>query len=110
MTYQMGYLDMNREHIKEYEDCNHVVTSENVCIGRRARRGRHWSSKWNVDFEGVIVGYTDNCGILHGENVRKQYNQVQGGQQDWCVVDYDNGKRSIYPIGAQGIFALSYID
>ena len=110
MSYQMGYLDMNREHIKEYEDCNHVVTSENVCIGRRARRGRHWSSKWNVDLEGVIVGYTDNCGILHGENVRKQYNQVQGGQQDWCVVDYDNGKRAIYPIGAEGIFALSYID
>ena len=110
MSYQLGYLDMNREHIKEYEDCDHVVTSENVCIGRRARRGRHWSSKWNVDLEGVIVGYTDNCGILHGENVRKQYNQVQGGQQDWCVVDYDNGKRAIYPIGAEGIFALSYID
>lgn len=110
MSYQLGYLDMNREHIKEYEDCDHVVTSENVCIGRRVACGRHWSSKWNVESEGVIVGYTDNNGILHGENVQKQYNQVQGGQQGWCVIEYDRGKRSIYPIGAEGIFALSYAD
>ena len=40
--------------VKSSGDCNHVVTAENVCIGRRARRGRHWSSKWNVDLEGVI--------------------------------------------------------
>ena len=42
-------------------------------------------------------------------NSDREYNQVQEGQKDWCVVKWDNGKQSVYPIGAQGLYSLSYV-
>lgn len=119
MPWTIGYLDISAENICEYENHGPLVTSENVCLERRVCRGRHWNAtKWTGDVDndsnaqrgtvsGTIVGYVDDTGLV-GDNVVREYNQVQQGQQDWCVVDWDNGKRSIYPIGANGIFALSF--
>tara|TARA_B100001559_G_C16435746_1_gene591954 strand:+ start:635 stop:994 length:360 start_codon:yes stop_codon:yes gene_type:complete len=119
MAWTLGYLDMNLDHIREYEDHGSLVTSDNVCLERRVRRGRHWNpKKWkdinsltnpNDQVSGTIVGYVDETGLI-GENIAHKYNQVQQGQTNWCVVQWDNGKRSVYPIGAEGIFALSFCD
>jgi hypothetical protein len=112
MSWTLGYLDINLDHICEYEDHGTLVTSDNVCLERRVCRGRHWNpQKWqtnqNETSSGMIVGYIDETGLI-GENITRQYNQVQQGQKDWCVVQWDNGKRGVYPIGAEGIFALSF--
>ena len=42
-------------------------------------------------------------------NSDREYNQVQEGQKDWCVVKWDNGKQSVYPIKAQGLYSLSFV-
>lgn len=121
MSYTLGYLSMNHDNIREYTDHGSLVTVENVCLERRVSRGRHWSPKWrdNIDsgsmetpkphLGGTIIGYVDANGLT-GQNTGREYNQVQQGQREWCVVEWDNGKRSVYPIGAEGIYALSYID
>lgn len=121
MSYELGYLCMNLENIQEDEIHGTLVTTDNVCLGRRVCRGRHWNKKWrdNIDSEspeipkrrvhGTVVGYIDEEGGLVGENVGRKYNQVQQKQQGWCVVEWDNAKRSVYPIGAQGIYALAFV-
>ena len=121
MSYQLGYLCLNRANIQEYENHGSLVTVDNVCLDRRVCRGRHWSTKWrdNVDprspetpkgrMHGTIVGYVDDeSGRLIGENAARVYNQVRQNQKAWCVVEWDNGKRSVYPIGAQGLYALAF--
>jgi len=121
MSYTLGYLSMNHENIREYTVHGSLVTTDNVCLGRRVCRGRHWNEKWraNIDRDsgppskarvsGTIIGYVDEEGFV-GVNADRKYNQVQQGQRAWCVVEWDNGKRSVYPIGAEGIYALSYTD
>jgi hypothetical protein len=110
MSFKLGYLSM--ENICEYGDHNALVTSENVSLKCRICRGKHWSSKWRDNepkVDGTIIGYVSDNGLV-GENVGREYNQVQQGQKDWCVVKWDNGKCSVYPIGAKGIFALAFCD
>jgi len=121
MAYTLGYLSMNHDNITEYTDHGSLVTTDNACLGRRVTRGRHWNQKWrdNLDADsttlpkarvpGTIIGYVDEEGFV-GENVAHKYNQVQQGQCAWCVVEWDHGKRSVYPIGAEGIYALSYLN
>jgi hypothetical protein len=89
-------------------------------MDRRVKQGKHWNKKWraNIDADsplapkprvsGTIIGYTDENGHLIGQNCRDNYNQVQQGQANWCVVKWDNQNISIYPIGAQGVYALAY--
>ena len=118
---KLGYLAMDVENIREFEmDSRLIVSAENVSVGLRVKQGKHWNQKWrdNVDkaatvcpkprFSGTIVGYTDEDGQLHGRNSERQYNQVQQGQANWCDVCWDNGNVSVYPIGAQGIYALAF--
>ena len=107
MSFSLGYLCMDRSYIDEYEEHGPLVDIDNICIGRRVCRGRHWSRKWQKSISGTIIGYVDDNGFV-GENVFHQYNQVQQNQEKWCVVALDNGKKSVYPVGAEGIFALSY--
>lgn len=114
MTHTLGYLDMSRSNIREYHDLASVVTVDNVCLGRRVTRGRHWSAKWRDDVAdgsttGHVVGYVDGTGLV-GENAPRQYNQAQQGQPSWCVVQWEDGRRSVYPIGAEGIYALAFCD
>ena len=109
----LAYLNVNRDAIRERE-CGPLVTPENVCLHRRVEWGKHWSKKWTDNIStkervnGTIIGYVDETG-LQGINTKREYNQVQQGQQDWCVVEWDNGKQSVYPIGAQGLYSLSYV-
>ena len=117
---KLNYLDLNPDSILEYENHGELVTIGNVCLDRRVCPGRHWSKKWrdNIDsdsfeepkarLQGTIIGYVDDSGLV-GQNSYREYNQVQQGQRKWCVVEWDNGKRSVYPIGAQGIFSLSFV-
>jgi len=119
MTYKLCYLEMNLDHVTEYVNHSSLVTEDNVCLGRRVCRGKHWSSKWrdNIDHastetpkrrvDGTVIGYVSEDGLV-GENSGRHYNQVQANESSWCVVEWDNGKRSVYPIGAQGIYALAY--
>lgn len=122
MSYKLGYLSMNHDNIIEYTDHGSLVTTDNACLGRRVTRGRHWNNrKWrdNIDADsaatpkervpGTIIGYVDEKGFV-GENAERTYNQVQQGQRGWCVVEWDNGKRSVYPIGAEDVYALSYLN
>lgn len=121
MSFQLGYLCMNLDNIQEHEHHGTLVTVENVCLERRVGRGRHWNTKWrdNIDSDspetpkrrvhGTIVGYVDEDKQLVGENAGRTYNQVRQRQQGWCVVEWDNGTRSVYPIGAQGIYALAFV-
>lgn len=109
MSKKIEFLNINHDHIHEYE-CPTVVTSENVCIGRPVSRGKHWSSQWSENVHGVIIGYTDMNGDLHGENVYGCYNQVQQQMSNWCVIEQLDGKRSVYPIGFDGIYALGYVN
>ena len=46
------------------------VSSENVQLGLKVRRGQDWrNGKWNADRrqQGVIIGYTDLQGTLQGK-------------------------------------------
>lgn len=116
----LAYLNMNFDHIRERE-CGPLVNADNVCLGRRVQWGKHWSKKWRDNIlqnssstpkeraNGTIIGYVDESG-LQGINTKRKYNQVQQGQEDWCVVEWDNGNQSVYPIGAQGLYSLSYVD
>lgn len=106
---RLQYLDMNNDHMQEY--CNHgtLVTTDNVCLDRRVCRGRHWSTKWNQgNTVGTIVGYIDDNGLV-GNIPRGMLNQAQQGNKGWCIVQWDHKNSSAYPIGAQGIYALSYM-
>jgi hypothetical protein len=87
-----------------------VVYQKNIGIGLRVRRNPdNWRPrKWRDDAHGsgVVVGFTDESGALVGENasprfVRDVYNQIpdQNGP-GWAVVQWEAGKRSVYPIGA----------
>ena len=118
---KLGYLSMNLGNISEhYIDQRFIVNSSNVCIDRRVKQGKHWNKKWraNVGTDshqasekrvlGTIIGYTDENGQLYGQNCGGKYNQVQQGQANWCVVRWDNQNISLYPIGAQGVYALAY--
>ena len=106
----LDYLDMNIEHIREYNDHGSLVTVENACIGRRVCRGKHWSTKWNaLRASGTVIGYVGSSGLV-GEKIDRAHNQVREGQYGWCVVEWEDiGRRSIYPIGADGIYSLSYL-
>lgn len=113
MSHQLAYLNITPDNVYERE-CDSLVTPDNVCLGRRVQWGKHWSKKWRdnmmngVRIYGTIIGYVDETGLV-GINSRRKYNQVQQGQQDWCVVEWDNGKQSVYPIGAQGFYALAWV-
>ena len=81
MSFKLGYLSM--ENICEYGDHNALVTSENVSLKCRICRGKHWSSKWRDNepkVDGTIIGYVSDNGLV-GENVGREYNQVQQGQK-----------------------------
>lgn len=124
MSHRLAYLNVNRDNIREQE-CGPLVTADDVCLGRRVQWGKHWSKKWRDNIgdtkeqvpsgytkervAGTIIGYVDETGLV-GENSNREYNQVQQGQKDWCVVRWDNGKQSVYPIGAQGLYSLSYLN
>jgi len=109
----LAYLNINLDHIRERE-CGPIVNAENVCLGRRVQWGKHWSKKWRDNISakervnGTIIGYVDESGLV-GVNSEREYNQVHEGQKDWCVVKWDNGKQSVYPIGAQGLYSLSFV-
>ena len=118
---KLGYLSMNLGNITEHNiDQTLIVNSANVCIDRRVKQGKHWNKKWraNIDTDslwtlekrvwGTIIGYTDENGQLYGQNCGGKYNQVQQGQANWCVVRWDNQNVSLYPIGAQGVYAWAY--
>ena len=123
MQAKLAYLSMDVSNIQEFEvDSADLVCGDNVCVDRRVKQGKHWNTKkWRDHIDrmstevpkarvhGNIIGYTDEHGKLHGQNTVRQYNQVQQGQAHWCVVRWDNGNMSVYPIGAQGIYALSYV-
>jgi len=121
-SYRLAYVCMNIENIMENEFHGTLVTVDNVCLERRVCRGRHWNNKWrdNIDWNssespksrvhGTVVGYVDDEGQLVGENSGREYNQVQQGKRGWCVVVWDNGKRSVYPIGDQGVYALAFVN
>ena len=115
MSHRLAYLNVNLDNIREQE-CGPLVTADDVCLGRRVQWGKHWSTKWRDNIgdtkervAGTIIGYVDETGLV-GENSNREYNQVQQGQKDWCVVRWDNGKQSVYPIGAQGLYSLSYLN
>ena len=88
-----------------------------VQLGLRVKRGRDWrngKNKWRHDMcdgfrcAGTVIGYTDENGILVGENTQStsfdtfQFDHLGAKVGPaWCAVKWDNGKESIYPIGSQ---------
>lgn len=98
------------------------VTSSNVYIGLKVRRGRHWNTKkWRDDIDsssdlrpkprvcGQVIGFTDEGGSLVGDNSGREYETdriTEGNISNWAVVKWDTDKSSIYPIGAEGLFSL----
>ena len=98
------------------------VTSSNVYIGLKVRRGRHWNTKkWRDDIDsssdlrpkprvcGQVIGFTDADGNLVGDNSEREYETdriTKANGPGWAVVKWDTSKSSIYSIGAEGLFSL----
>lgn len=98
------------------------VTSSNVYIGLKVRRGRHWNTKkWRDDIDsssdlrpkprvcGQVIGFTDADGHLVGENSGREYATdriTEANGPEWAVVRWDTGKSSTYPIGSDDLYSL----
>lgn len=98
------------------------VTSSNVFIGLKVRRGRHWNTKkWRDDIDsssdlrpkprvcGQVIGFTDANGHLVGDNTEREYETdriTEANGPGWAVVKWDTGKSSIYPIGSEDLYSL----
>ena len=97
------------------------VTLESVQIGLRVRRGRHWRKTWRDDIDkedvcipkermaGTVRGYTAHTGALVGRNSDRKHPHDRitcANGPGWCVVAWDTGRVSIYPIGAEGLLSL----
>ncbi len=98
------------------------VTSSNVYIGLKVRRGRHWNNKkWRDDIDsssdlrpksrvcGQVIGFTDADGHLVGENSGREYETdriTEANGPEWAVVRWDTGKSSTYPIGWDDLYSL----
>ena len=55
---------------------------------------------------GTVIGYTDASGKLVGENAKRKYNEItQDSGPGWCVVHWDYGLKSVYPIGASNFLS-----
>ena len=84
------------------------VTLQNVYIGMRVERGRHWrDDKWHEDnhLPGTIKAYTNADGMLVEQNSKGEYITdcvVEQTGPAWVVVYWDTQKKSINPIGATG--------
>mmetsp|Transcript_841 Transcript_841/g.934 ORF Transcript_841/g.934 Transcript_841/m.934 type:complete len:145 (-) Transcript_841:104-538(-) len=104
------------------------VHMNNVLVGMRVRRGRHWrtgrkgwrddkissaASRNPVVGAGTVVGFSDERGGLVGRNAQTEdyYNTfhfTRGSGEGsrvtvgpgWCAVQWDSGIEAIYPIGA----------
>lgn len=105
-----------------------LVTLETVRLGMVVRRGPDWRRTWRDDIHknqwanpldkragkvrvaGTVVGYTDASSALVGSNSGRAYKwdriEPESGPA-WCVVAWDTGRTSVYPIGGDcGIFSL----
>lgn len=126
------YTGMNPLKLRSYElDAAIVdVTSANVALDIRVRRGRMWNpSKWRDDVDttsatsprprltGTVVGFTDAQARLIGETSRRQFDTdriTETSGTGWAVVEWDSpssshlGARSVYPIGAAGVYSLVF--
>ena len=88
-------------------------------IDRRVKQGKHWNKKWraNIDTDSLwtlekrvwvpLLGTPMKMASCMGKIVGK-YNPSTTRPGDWCVVRWDNQNVSLYPIGAQGVYALAY--
>lgn len=91
-----------------------LVSVQNVCVGLRVTRGRHWrTGKWNMDKcqPGTVIGFADNYAKLIGSNTNASYfdrfyldnRGIVSVGPEWCAVRWDaTSAESIYPIGARG--------
>ena len=98
------------------------VTSSNVYIGLKVRRGRHWNAKkWRDDIDsssdlrpkprvcGLVIGFTDADGHLVGDNTGREYDTdriAEANGPGWAAVRWDTGKSSTYPIGSGNLYSL----
>mmetsp|Transcript_18180 Transcript_18180/g.56795 ORF Transcript_18180/g.56795 Transcript_18180/m.56795 type:complete len:122 (-) Transcript_18180:205-570(-) len=98
------------------------VSLSNVRTGMRVRRGFHWNPKsWRDDIDtddtnnpkrrlsGTVVGYVNKKCQLVGENSMQtsRFDRITNENgSGWAVVEWDNTKRSVYPIGAEGLYTL----
>lgn len=110
------------------------VTTANVALGIRVRRGRVWNKKWRDDLDdssaanprprltGTVVGFTDAGGALVGRNSGREFATdciTEASGPGWAVVEWlpsssptppHARKRSVYPIGFMGAYSLVFAD
>lgn len=85
----------------------------------QARGGGTWNRKWRDDMtsglvprprlSGVVVGFADSRGERVGENSGRDYETDRVTERSGpgrAVVEWENVKRSVYPVGAGGVFSL----
>lgn len=95
-------------------ELSEIVTIENVKLGMRVvRNPNDWRSKWRDDKRkpGTIIGYTDMDGFLVGENSKRKHKTDRITYENgpgWCVVCWDSGNKSIYPIGASNFLSSKW--
>ena len=124
--FQMNHQNMNHQNIGINSNFNShatLVDLQNIHLGMIVKRGRDWNNrKWRDDIDrnsttipkthlsGEIIGFTNAQGALIGENTNRDYNRIHDSQgPGWCCVRWSNGNESVYPVGAEHIYSLSFV-
>ena len=113
---------MNHNKIRSHRSMIGIcVDLSNIFLGMRVKQGFQWRSKWrdNIDITstthpkkrlgGMVIGYVNENKMLVGENTMRDYETdkiTRSNGPGWAVVRWDNRNESIYPIGAENIYAL----
>ena len=88
------------------------VSLDTVFVGMHVRRNTaHWRRRWKDDggegCVGVVIGFTDNHGVLVGQDSNRKYETDRIGLNStpgWAVVSWQStGLVSVYPIGSDAL-------